>query len=242
MTYLVRICINQVDNRFKRILMDFNPNLETEMKTKAATGKTKSKVVGYLRVSTKDQTIENQELAIRKFCDKEGLKLDDVIEAKVSSRQSTRKRKIDQLLESLNACDTLIVSELSRLARSVGQIAFMVDTLLKNKVRLIAIKERIDLNGKQDMQSKVMITMFSLFAELERDLISERTKEGLERAKKHGTKLGRPTGSLGTSKLDVHKEQIIELLEKKVSKASIAKIIGCSYTTLFNYVKSRKLG
>ena len=210
------------------------------MKKKAAG--TKAKVVGYLRVSTKDQTIENQELAIRKYCDKEGLKLNDVIQIQVSSRQTTRKRKIDQLLESLNAGDTLIVSELSRLARSVGQIASMVDTLLKNKVRLIAIKERIDLNGKQDMQSKVMVTMFSLFAEIERDLISERTKEGLERAKKAGTKLGRPEGSLGTSKLDVHKEQIIELLEKKVSKASIAKIIDCSYTTLFNYIKSRELG
>jgi DNA invertase Pin-like site-specific DNA recombinase len=86
------------------------------------------------------------------------------------------------LLEMLNSGDTLIVSELSRLARSVGQISIIVNALLKKKIRFISIKENLELNGKQNIQTKTTVTLFSLFAEIERDLISERTKEGLARA------------------------------------------------------------
>jgi DNA invertase Pin-like site-specific DNA recombinase len=159
----------------------------------------------------------------------------------MSSRKDTRQRRIDELMDVLGPGDTLVVSELSRLARSVGQIAVMVNTLLQNKVRLIAIKEKIDLNGKQDMQSKVMITMFSLFAELERDLISERTKEGLARARKQGKLLGRPKGSLGKSKLDGKEKEIKDLMDKGVTKANIAKIVGCSWSALDSFIKTRKL-
>ena len=104
----------------------------------------------------------------------------------------------------------------------------IVDELVKRKVRFVAIKEAIRFEGKQDMQTKVMIALFGLFAEVERDLISQRTKEGLAAARAKGRLLGRPKGALGKSKLDGKEEEIRMLLEKTVSKASIAKIVGVS--------------
>ena len=95
----------------------------------------------------------------------------------------------------------LLVNELSRLGRSVGQIIQIVDALIKKNIRFIAVKESIRLNGKQDIQTKSMITMFALFAEIEMDLISERTRQGLIAAKEKGKLLGRPKGT-GKSKLD----------------------------------------
>jgi DNA invertase Pin-like site-specific DNA recombinase len=157
------------------------------------------------------------------------------------SRDFSSERKVDQLLEELDTGDTLIVSDLSRMGRSVGEIITTVDTLVKKKIRFMAVKEGIRLNGSQDMQTKVMVTMFSLFAEIERDLISMRTKEGLAVAKASGKKLGRPKGVLGKSKLDGREEEITRLLTLGVSKASIAKITGVDRSTLYNFIRSRKL-
>ena len=135
----------------------------------------------------------------------------------------------------------MIVSELSRLGRSLGQVIRIVDELVKQKVRFVAIKEAIRFEGKQDMQTKVMIALFGLFAEVERDLISQRTKEGLAAARAKGRLLGRPKGALGKSKLDGKEEEIQMLLEKTVSKASIAKIVGVSRTALHHFIQTRKL-
>jgi DNA invertase Pin-like site-specific DNA recombinase len=145
------------------------------------------------------------------------------------------------LLGALAAGDRLVVSELSRLGRSLGQVIQLVDELVKRKVRFIAIKEAIRFEGKQDMQTKVMVALFGLFAEVERDLISERTKEGLAAARAKGHLLGRPRGSLGRSKLDGKEAEIRILLEKQVSKASIAKIMGVSSTNLRHFMRTRKL-
>ena len=150
----------------------------------------KPSVYAYLRKSTDDQNTKAQELAVRQYTDKEDLRVDHWMDVECSSRKSTKERRIDELLGVLKEGDTLIVPELSRLGRSVGQVITIVDQLIRMKVTLICIKENIKLNGKQDLQSKVMITMFGLFAEIERDLISERTKEGLARARKEGAMLG----------------------------------------------------
>ena len=104
------------------------------------------------------------------------MKVDDFIEIEISSRKDTKQRRIDELLTMLNSGDTLIVSELSRLGRSVGQIITIVDQLIKIEVRFIAIKKNMVINGKHDFQSKVMITLFGLFAEIERDLQSAQSK------------------------------------------------------------------
>ena len=173
------------------------------------------KVIGYIRVSTDKQTTENQRLAILEYCNHgKNLKVDKWIEVTVSSRKSSKDRKLDELIEQLEAGDTLIVSELSRLGRSVGQVATLVDTLVKASVKIISIKEDMVLNGKPNIQTKVMLTMFSLFAEIERDLISERTKEGLKRAKAEGKQLGRPKGSRSKSKLDGKESEIHQSFPK----------------------------
>ncbi|MDQ1318604.1 MAG: hypothetical protein QG588_2266 [Candidatus Poribacteria bacterium] len=197
------------------------------------------KTVAYLRVSKDTQDVKNQKLAILEFAQREKIEVNDYVEITVSSRKSTKERKIDMLLEKLETADMLIVSELSRMGRSVGEIITTIDTLVKKKIRFIAVKEGIRLNGSQDMQTKVMVTMFSLFAEIERDLISMRTKEGLAAAKASGKKLGRPNGTLGKSKLDGREDEIKRFLALDVSKASIAKITGVDRSTLYNFIRSR---
>ena len=123
-------------------------------------------VCGYIRVSTDKQTVDNQELAILKYCDAHKLHVDNWYKVEMSSRKTTKQRRIDELMDVLEKGDVLIVSDLSRLARSVGQIAVIVDKLLDSGVRVICIKESMDLNGKRDMKAKVMVTMFSLFTSL----------------------------------------------------------------------------
>ncbi len=198
-------------------------------------------VWGYIRVSTDHQTTENQKLAILEYANQEKISVDNWIDSNKSSRKSTKERRIDELLEKMTQGDTLIVAELSRLGRSVGQIAMFVDETMRRKIKIICLKENITLNGKKDIQTKVMITMFSLFAEIERDLISERTKEGLARARAEGKLLGRPKGILGKSKLDGKEKEISEYLKKGVNKANIAKIYGVSWPTITNFIKTRKI-
>ena len=171
------------------------------------------KTVAYLRVSTRSQDLANQKLAILEFSQKRRFPIDQFIESRISSRQSPLERRIDEMLGTLEPGDRLLVSELSRLGRSLSQVIQIVETLVRRKIRFIAIKEAIEFDGKQDLRTKVMIALFGLFAEVERDLISERTKEGLAAAKAKGKLLGRPKGALGTSKLDGKEQDIRVLLE-----------------------------
>jgi DNA invertase Pin-like site-specific DNA recombinase len=200
------------------------------------------KTIAYLRISTGGQALNNQRLAILNYAHNHRLQIDEFLEVQVSSRKSMKERGIDGLFAGISIGDLVLVSELSRLGRSVGQVIQIVDELVKHKIRFIAIKENICLDGvKQDMQSKVMVTMFGLFAEIERDLISERTREGLNAARAKGRILGRPKGSFGPSRLDGKESEIQMLLGKKVSKASIAKIMDVSRSALLYFIDSRKL-
>jgi len=197
--------------------------------------------LAYIRVSTDKQDLNNQRFAILDYAHKHNFKVTDFIEVQTSSRDTFKERMIDVLFERLNNGDTLIVSELSRLGRSLGQVIRIIDELIKKKVQLIAIKENLILDGVQTMQNKIMVALFGLFAEIERDLISERTKQGLQAARAKGKLLGRPKGALGKSKLDGKEEEIKRLLQLTVSKTSIAKIAGVSRPALMNFIKSRKL-
>lgn len=199
------------------------------------------KTLAYLRVSKDDQDTQNQRLAILEFARKEKIHVDRFISITVSSRKSIKERKIDQLLRELETQDTLIVSELSRMGRSVGEIITTVDTLVGRNIHFLSVKEGIRLGSQADLQTKVLITMFALFADIERELISMRTKEGLAAARAKGKKLGRPKGRKGKSKLDGREEEICELLTKKVSKASIAKITEVDRSTLYHFIQSRGL-
>ena len=158
--------------------------------------------VAYLRVSTTRQDVQGQRLAVLEYARKHHLQIDEFVEATASAVTSPKRRRLDDLMGVLESGDRLVVSELSRLGRSLGQIVAMLDTLAREGIAFIAIKEQIRIEGKQDIQTKVMTTLFAPFAEVERDLISERTREGLAKAKASGKKLGRPKGSLGVSRLD----------------------------------------
>ncbi len=202
------------------------------------------KTVAYLRVSKDTQDVNSQRLAILQFAQRERIQVDQFMEVTVSSRKSAKDRRIDMLLEQLREGDTLIVSELSRMGRSVGEIITIVDTLVKKRVHFMAVKEGIRLNGSQnceDIQTKVMITLFGLFSEIERKLISMRTREALAAAKAAGKKLGRPKGVLGKSRLDTRKEEIMQLLALSVPKTVIARITGVDRATLYHFIKSRGL-
>ena len=129
-----------------------------------------------------------------------------------------------ELTSALQPGDRLVVSELSRLGRSLGQVVAVLDALAKAGVAFVALKENIRVEGKRDIQTKVMTTLFALFAEVERDLISERTREGLAKSRASGRKLGRPKGSLGVSRRDGEEDEIRHFLELGVSKTAIAKI------------------
>jgi DNA invertase Pin-like site-specific DNA recombinase len=199
------------------------------------------RTVAYIRISTGGQGLDSQRLAILDYAQRHGLTVQTFVEAQGSSRHVGAKRGLDTVLEQAQPGDLLLVSELSRLGRSVGQIIQLVDRLLKQQVQLVAIKENIRLHGTHDLQTKVMMTLFGLFAEIERDLIAERTREGLAAARAKGRLLGRPKGVLGTSKLTGREAEIQSLLAKTVSKASIAKILGISRSTLHYFIQSRRL-
>ena len=199
------------------------------------------KTIAYLRISTVGQDCDNQRFAILDYAHRCKVNIDEFVSIQASSRKTLRQRGILELLNRLQPGDILLVSELSRLGRSVGQIIQMIDYLITNRIRFVAVKESIELSGKQDIQTKVMITMFSLFAEIERDLISERTKEGIAVARTKGKIIGRPNGTLGRSKLDGKENDIQLLLEKEVGITSIAKIMGVSRTALRHFIRTRKL-
>ena len=196
------------------------------------------KTLAYLRVSTRSQDLANQKNAILDYAQRKRIAVDRFIEMQVSSWRVRHRESIENLLLDLEAGDRLLVSELSRLGRSLGQVIQIVDTLVHRKVRFTAVKEGITFEGKQDLQTKVMIALFGLFAEVERDLISERTKEGLVAARAQGKMLGRPKGLPGKSKLDGKEQDIRALLSKNVS---IAKIMDVSRTALYHFIKTRMI-
>lgn len=199
------------------------------------------KTIAYLRVSTSTQDVNSQRLAVWDYAQQHPLRIDEFVTVEVSSGQSLSRRRIEQLLSDLQPGDTLLVSELSRFGRSLSQIISIVDQLIKRQVKFVAIKEGITLSGQTDLKTKVMIAMFGLFAEIERDLISQRTKEGLAKARSNGKRLGRPKGRLGKSKLSGREQEIRLLLRKGVSKASIAKIMELSETATHHFIKTRQL-
>ena len=156
---------------------------------------------------------------------------------------SGTKRYTDHLLgplfDSLQKGDTLIVTEISRLGRSLMEIMTILNLLLEHEIQVFTCKERFELGD--NINSKVLAFAFGLAAEIERQLISQRTKESLARFKAAGKKLGRPKGSLRMSKLDTHEATIREYIGKGVSKASIAKILDVHPSTVTRFLKSRRL-
>ena len=198
-------------------------------------------VLAYVRVSTLQQDVSSQKLEILEYSRKNSLSVNDYIEVEVSSRQSQKERRIEELLARLESGDTLIVAELSRLGRSTSEVIDMVNGMVARGISLIVIKQGLNISQKMDMQSKVTVAMFSLFSELERDLISERTKQALASKRSQGVKLGKPKGTLQASRLDDKRDAIKELLRHRVSRSAVARMMGVSRTALSSYVTSRGL-
>ena len=182
--------------------------------------------VGYIRVSTEKQTVQNQKHAILEYANAHQLGSVTFIEVEMSSRRSTSERKIDELLALLISGDTLLVSELSRLARSLSGLFSLVNLLIEKGVRLIALKQNmsLDKNNINNLQNKVMLTMFSLMSELERDFISARTKEALKARKEAGIILGKPKGVIQASMYDSDALRIGELVKMGVPINKISKL------------------
>ena len=209
---------------------------------KSETKLSKERVLAYIRVSTDRQDIGNQRLEILEYARKHKMNIDEFIEVELSSRRSEKDRRIEELQSKLKAGDTLITTELSRLGRSTAQVITLINRLVDMKTRIIILKQGIDIKGKQDMQSKVMITMFSLFAELERDLISARTREALASKKAQGIRLGKPKGTIQSSKFDKDVEKIKELLGYGLSVRKLSRVLGYNnHIGLNNFIKKREI-
>jgi DNA invertase Pin-like site-specific DNA recombinase len=196
-----------------------------------------NRTYAYIRVSTDKQDTENQRFEILKYANDKKLGNVEFIEETISGRKSWKERQLGKLVEKIQKGDILIVTELSRLGRSMLEIMELLSILLRKGVELHVVKNNQIL--KDDLQSKVFATAFSIAAEIERELISQRTREALQRRKAEGKPLGRPKGKY-SSKLDQYQKQIEELLSKGVSISSIAKIIGVPYSTVYSYVQRRK--
>lgn len=200
-----------------------------------------SKIIAYIRTSTDKQDLNNQKLEIFEFAKKNQFEVDDFIQMTISSRKTSKERRIDEMLSILSDADTLIVTELSRLGRSTAEVIGLVNELIKKQVRVIAIKQNLDIK-QHDITSKVMITLFSLFSELERDLISLRTKEALANKKAQGVILGKPKGTIQNSKFDKNLDKIKELLALGLSARKIATFLGyTNHIALNTYIKKRNL-
>lgn len=191
-------------------------------------------IYGYIRVSTDNQHTANQHHEIELFTANNKMKIDQWVEEIISSRKPLHERKLGKILKKLNKGDILIATELSRLGRNLLEVMGILQECLEKDCQIWTLKENYRLGA--DIQSKVLAFAFSLASEIERQLISERTKISLQRLKDEGKHLGRPYG-FSYQKLQKQHKQLIRLLEKGISKAEIARSLGCSWLTVHRYIQ-----
>ena len=192
----------------------------------------------YLRVSTTDQDLDKNRYDILQLANDKHLGTVHWVEEKVSGRVSWKKRAIGDLIQQMQPGDTLIVSELSRLGRSMLECMEILSIAAQRGIRIYAIKGSWQLDDS--IQSKIVAMAFAMAAEIERDLISQRTKEALAARKQAGMTLGRPRGT-GKSKLDKHRLEIEGLLANGSTQAFIAKRYGTTEANLSRWLKKRGL-
>ncbi|MDR2978410.1 MAG: master DNA invertase Mpi family serine-type recombinase [Rickettsiales bacterium] len=197
-------------------------------------------IYAYIRVSTNKQTIENQRFEIGRYCEANNLKIGKWIEECISGKKSVNERKLGNLLKRMKKGDILICSELSRLGRNLLMIMGILNECMQRDIKVWTIKDNYRLGN--DLSCKVLAFAFGLSAEIERNLISERTKEALARKKAEGVKLGRPVGSKSKVRKLFGKEALIqEMLEKKTPKSIIATKLKVQRQTLYTFIKEMGL-
>ena len=189
----------------------------------------------YIRVSTDHQNVENQQHEILTYTQNHNIQIDRWVSEIISSRKPLTERKLGKLLKKLKKGDVLIATELSRLGRNLLEVMGILQHCLEKDCQIWTLKENYRLGA--DIQSKVLAFAFSLAGEIEKNLISERTKNSLKRLKDEGKHLGRPHG-FSYQKLEKKHNKIKELLDKGVSKAEIARLMGCTWVTLHRYIKA----
>ena len=195
-------------------------------------------IYGYIRVSTDKQTLENQRYDINQFCDRNVFVIDKWIEETISGAKGLDDRKLGKLLKKMKKDDVLICSELSRLGRNLLMIMGILNECMNRDIQVWTIKDNYRLGS--DINSKVLAFAFGLSAEIERNLISQRTKEALARKKAEGVILGRPKGRKSTkTKLTGQEKKIKELLDKNVSFSAIGRILNVHRLTVSKFVKER---
>ena len=196
-------------------------------------------IYGYIRVSSDKQTVENQRFEINNFCSREAMSIDGWIEETISGTKSYSKRELGKLLNRVRKDDLIICAELSRLGRNLFMIMEILNICMTKECRVWTIKDNYRLG--EDIQSKVLAFAFGLSAEIERNLISQRTKEALARKKAEGMVLGRPKGSKNKKKkLDGKIEMIMRMLERGATKALIAKRLKVSRNTLYLFLTQHR--
>ena len=196
-------------------------------------------IYGYIRVSTDKQTVENQRFEINKFIKKTKFKVDEWIEETISGTVSPKQRNLGKLIEKTKKGDLIICSELSRLGRNMFMIMSILNILMERGVIIYTVKECYRLG--EDLTSKVLAFAFSISAEIERTLISQRTTEALRRKKAEGVKLGRPKGRVSAHhKLTGCDNKIKMMLAEGYPKTLISKQLNVSPSTLYLYLKENK--
>jgi len=195
-------------------------------------------IYGYIRVSTDKQTTENQKFEIEKYCATQTLPINEWIEETISATKKLEDRKFGALLKRMEKGDQLIVTELSRLGRNLMQIMSILHGCMERDIKVYTIKERYELGN--NINSKVLAFAFGLSAEIERNLISQRTKEALARRKAEGVILGRPKGRKSDNlKLSGKEEEIQSLLSKKISVSAIGRLLGVHRLTVTTFIEEK---
>jgi DNA invertase Pin-like site-specific DNA recombinase len=194
---------------------------------------------GYVRVSTDKQRVDNQEYEITRFCTKNSITIDEWIKETISGTKTPDKRKLGSLLDKIQTGDLIICAELSRLGRSLFMIMSILNKLMAVGAKVWTIKDNYRLGD--DIQSKVLAFAFGLSAEIERDLISQRTKEALALRRAEGVIIGRPRGSIGKGKLDSRKNEVIDLLKQGYSYSGMQRIMGMDRMTISYFCKKNDL-
>ena len=197
-------------------------------------------IYGYIRVSTDKQTVENQRFEIRGYAKKHGMHINHWIEETISGTVAPDKRNLGRLLQHIKSGDVIICSELSRLGRSMFMIMSILNRLMEMDVAVYTVKEGYKLG--QDLQSKVLAFAFSISAEIERNLIAERTTEALKRRKAEGVVLGRPKGSKNKNyKLSNKKDEICKYLADGYTKSYLIKHYNVSSATFYSFLRNYRI-
>ena len=193
-------------------------------------------VIAYIRVSTQEQSYQGQRYEIETWCRQNGISVDKWVEEKVSGMRNVQVRTLGKVIGKMKEGDLLVCTELSRLGRNMMMVMSILNRCSEKNIRIRSIKDNFELSDS--LQSKIIAFAFSLAAEIERNLIAERTREALAAKKAEGIKLGRPRGkSRERQRYDHMREYVLRMLEQKRPRREIAKRVGIHPNTLSRYLR-----